>query len=314
MKRTLFERVKYRLRKSCYDACHPDYAKKYANRFLPSFSQSDLECCVRHLYEFRMRKKLDLDNVSTFNEKLNWLKCFYHDDRMTECADKVTAPKYFEEQTGLGDSYIVRNIGVFRSASEINFSLLPDEYVLKSNWGSGRQLIVRSGDNVDVEGIREEIASWVDLSTNHYYHGFEYGYKNIEPRIVCEEFIDFEYKLEFFCFNGKPCYFWTVFNDKTDDVCANFFDANTLEQIDLRHGYPNSSKTIDIPAYYGDMFNIAEKLASDFPFVRIDFYKTSDSFKFSEMTFYHWCGLMPFDPESFDLEFGKRIQLPAKML
>lgn len=36
-------------------------------------------------------------------------------------------------------------------------------------------------------------------------------------------------RIEFFCFDGKPVYFWTVFNDKTDDVCANFYDAISLK-------------------------------------------------------------------------------------
>lgn len=63
---------------------------------------------MTHQYEMYMRKKLDLNNVNTFNEKLNWLKCFYHDDKMTECADKVTAPAYFNKVTELDSSYVVK--------------------------------------------------------------------------------------------------------------------------------------------------------------------------------------------------------------
>lgn len=314
MKTTLAEKISYRLHKGWYSITHPTFVKKYANRYSSSFTQDDLEYCVAHMYEFRVGKKLDLNNVNTFNEKINWLKCFYHDDRMTKCADKVTAPGYFMEHTGLDDQYIVKNLGVYDSENEINFASLPESFVLKSNWGSGCQIIVKNKETADFNRIKKTIHSWKDIKTNHYYAGFEYGYKNIVPKIVCEEFVKFEYKIEFFCFDGKPVYFWTIFDDKTDDVCADFYDAKTLKKLKMKHGYPNSNTTISIPDDYKQMFDIASKLSKGFPFVRVDFFKTSNGFKFSEMTFYHWNGMKPFDPEFMDSEFGKHLILPEKMI
>ena len=312
IKTTKMDIFKGRIRKLAFYFRHPQYAQKYAKRFSSSFSQADLECCVKNMYEFRTGKKLDLDNVNTFNEKLNWLKCFYHDERMTECADKVSAPSYFRKHTGLDDSFIVKNLGVFDSPEEIDFDALPNQFVLKSNWGSGTQIIVKNKKKVNYEQIKEKMKSWNSIETNHYYHGFEYGYKNIVPKIVCEEYIDFEYKMEFFCFDGTPHYFWTVYNDKTDEVCANFYDAKTLEKLDVRQGYPNSSEKLNLPTDYDDMLLVASNLSKGFPFVRIDFFKTKTGFKFSEMTFYHWCGFMPFDPVKYDIEFGNKLILPKK--
>ena len=143
MKRTFIETIQYGTRLMSYYIRHPKFAYKYAKRFDNSFNQSDLECCVSNIYEFRIGKKLDLNNVKTFNEKLNWLKCFYHDDRMTECANKVTAPKYFMSRTGLDDRYIVKNIGNYDEIGQIDFSKLPKSFVLKSNWGSAKQIIIK---------------------------------------------------------------------------------------------------------------------------------------------------------------------------
>lgn len=314
VKKTLPERIHGQIHKLSYYLHHPKYAITYAKRFSKDFSQEDLEYCVSHRYEYRTGKKLNFDNVNTFNEKLNWLKCYYHDDRMTECADKVSAPAYFKEQTGLDDNYIVKNLGVYDTPDEIDFEALPDKFVLKSNWGSGKQVIVTNKNQVDFTKIKKRIRSWNNIKANHYYEGFEYGYKNIIPKIVCEEFIDFEYKIEFFCFDGDPCYFWTVYNDKTDEVWANFYDAVSLTKLNLKQGYPNSSDTIVIPNEYDEMFSIASNLSKGFPFVRIDFFKANDGFKFSEMTFYHWSGLMPFEPASFDFEFGEKIKLPTKLI
>ena len=314
MARKLSEKIMSRVEKGCYSIMHPVFAMKYAKRFSSNFTQEDLEYCIPHLYRLRAGKKLDLNNVRTFNEKLNWLKCYYHDDKMTVCADKVTAPAYFMEHTGLNESYIVKNLGIYDSPEEIDFDALPKSFVLKSNWGSGCQVIVKDKKKANIEKIKRTIKSWNDIKTNHYYSGFEYGYKNIVPKIVCEEFVTFDYKLEFFCFDGKPRYFWTIFNDKTLEVCADFYDAETLKKMDMRHGYPNSKTTITIPDEYKQMFDIACNLSKGFPFVRVDFFKTPNGFKFSEMTFYHWNAMMPFDPESMDLEFGKNIKLPEKMI
>ena len=314
MKMSFKQRVKNKLWRTWYAKTHPTFVKTYGKRFSKEFNQADLEYCIPHLYAYYLGKKLDLNNVTTFNEKLNWLKCFYHNDKMTECADKVTAPAYFISQTGLDESYIVKNLGVYNSPEEIDFSSLPREFVLKSNWGSGRQIIIRDKNTANIASMKREMKPWNDLETNHYFAGFEYGYKNIVPKIVCEEFVTFDYKMEFFCFDAKPVYFWTVFNDKTDEVCADFYDAKTLKKINMKHGYPNSGTTITIPKEYQQMFDIACKLSKGFPFVRIDFFKTPDGFKFSEMTFYHWCGFMPMEPAIMDLEFGKNIKLPEKMI
>lgn len=308
------EKIIHKMNIIRYCLSNPGFTRRYLNRFSKDFTQEDLEYCVAHLYEFHTGKQLDYKKVEAFNEKQNWLKCYFHDSRMTECADKATAPIYFRNNTGLPEKYIVRNLGLYDSPEEIDFDTLPHEFVLKSNWGSGKQLIIKDKVKADFTRIREIVKGWNRKEANHYYHGFEYGYKNIVPKIICEEFINFEYKMEFFCFDGDPCYFWTVFNDKTDDVCADFYDAKTTDKIKLKHGYPNSNKTITIPEEYQEMFDIACKLSKGFPFVRIDFFKTKDGFKFSEMTFYHWCGFMPFEPDSMDLEFGKHIKLPEKLI
>lgn len=314
MKKTFIEKVNMKISETIYFLFNPKFLLLYSKRFSDKFSQSDLEYCIAKMFEHKLGKKLDFNNVITFNEKLNWLKCFYHNKNMTECADKVTAPDHFMKCTKLDERYIVKNIGIYDNPDEIDFEKMPDKFVLKSNWGSGKQIIIDDKKKININKIINEVSTWNSIKSNHYYTGFEFGYKNIIPKIVCEEFIDFDYKIEFFCFNGKPIYFWTIFNDKTNNVCADFYDAITRKKIKMKQGYPNSSFEISMPLDYDIMFDTAEKLSKDYPFVRIDFFKTKDSFKFSEMTFYHWCGFMPFEPNDMDYEFGKHLSLPEKML
>jgi len=58
------------------------------------------------------------------------------------------------------------------------------------------------------------------------------------------------------------------------------------------------------------METAAEVLCEDFPFVRVDFFVTNDTWYFAELTFTPGAGMMPFNPESYDLEWGRMIDLP----
>lgn len=92
---------------------------------------------------------------------------------MTECADKVTAPAYFRKQTGLRETYTVKNLGIYDSPEEINFDTLPKKFVLKSNWGSGKQIIINDKSSIDFKDIKERIRTWNNIKANHYFSGFE---------------------------------------------------------------------------------------------------------------------------------------------
>ena len=42
----------------------------------------------------------------------------------------------------------------------------------------------------------------------------------------------------------------------------------------------------------------------------VDLYNVNGKILFGEMTFFHWSGLMPFEPEEWDYKFGSWIELP----
>ena len=49
---------------------------------------------LRKLFKSGTGYELDLENPKTFNEKLQWLKLYYHNPLMTKCADKYLAREY----------------------------------------------------------------------------------------------------------------------------------------------------------------------------------------------------------------------------
>ena len=284
--------------------------KLLARKYDPNLSLKDKKYIIEHQFEQAIGYKPNLDNPKTFNEKLNWLKLNYENSLMSVCADKVRARDYFLEKTGAAPVHLVKQYGIYHRPEEIDFSSLPEQFVLKSNWGSGLQLIVKDKKSLEFEKVKNMMESWLKKESNHYYYSFETGYRDIKPMIVCEELLDFEYKLEFFCFNGKPEMFWIVFDDKTPNTSANFYSLN-WEKLPIVDHYPNFDKLIEKPVYFDKMLQFAQNVCKSFPFVRCDFYKTKDSFKFSELTFFHWAGLEKFEPEEWDYKLGEMLTLPA---
>ncbi len=284
-----------------------EFEKIYAKRF-KGLTEKELEFCVKEQFKQCHGVYPDLNNPKTFNEKLTWEKLYYKNPLMTICADKVKARDYFCEKVKNGEKYLVKQLGVYDSPDQIDFSKLPKSFVLKSNWGSGCQIIVKNKDEFDINAAKKEMRKWMTKEKNHYYMAFETGYRDITPKIVCEEFLDFEYKLEFFCFNGDPKFFWIVLDDKTKETKANFYKLN-WEKLPIENHYPNFNKKIEKAKCYEEVLQNAKDLCSDFPFVRCDFYITKDSYRFSEMTFFHWGASQGFEPVEYDNIIGDMMNI-----
>ena len=281
-------------------------------RRFTSLSKEELTTLISAQFHDILGKEINWHEPKTFNDKLNWLKVNYHNPLMTVCADKVKARDFFLSKYPGREDLLVRQLGVYNRFEDIDIDSFPaDAFVLKSNWGSGAQLIVNNKSAFNRSAARKVANKWMAIRSNHYYDFFEWGYKNIEPKIVVESFLTFKYKLEFFCFNGEPRFFWIVLNDKTKNTKANFYNLDWT-RIPLANHYPNFEESVDRPEKYEEMLEMARGLSAGFPFVRCDFYVTEHGFRFSEMTFYHWAGYCEFTPENYDSLWGDMLTLPEK--
>ena len=81
------------------------------------------------------KRLLDLEKPRTLNEKLQWLKLYWRDERMTLCADKYRVREYVAAKAGPG---ILNELyGVYERAEDSDFDALPDSFVLKVNHTCG---------------------------------------------------------------------------------------------------------------------------------------------------------------------------------
>lgn len=259
-------------------------------------------------------KPMHWKNPKTFNEKLTWLKLWTKQNDFSNLVDKYEVRKFISET--LGDEFLIPVLGVWDSVDEIDFSELPEKYVLKTTHDSGGVVVVKDGlTDEDKNFLRRH------LESNYFLKGREYPYKNVKPRIIAEKFVTDEsgwdlkdYKI--FCFNGRPEILFLAserFKNKNEKAKFDYFDMN-LTRLPIKsfgHGstFKEGEKHPEIPNFE-EMLGLARKISKGFPFVRIDFYNVSGKIYFGEVTFFHDDGLVPIYPKEWDLKLGEMIELP----
>jgi len=276
---------------------------------------SDYPKYLKRIHKRHMGDKLNLENPKTLNEKIQWLKCYYHDPLITKCSDKYLVRDYIYEK--VGEEYLVPLLGVWNNEEEIDFSSLPDKFVLKVNWGSGQNIVCKDKTSLNIQDTKEKLNHWLQPTSNHYYNFLEWGYKNIEPKIICEKYIEqfsgdlYDYKI--FCYNGEPKNLFVAIDRSIHQTKFNYYDLD-WNFLPFTQHYPNFHKVISIPKSYSKMLEISRILSKPFPYARVDFYDTDDQLFIGEITFYHFGGVTKFEPKKWDYYFGECLELPQKLL
>ena len=261
-------------------------------------------------YYLRINRKLDIISPKSFNEKLQWLKLYDRTPRYTDLVDKYAVRDYIRNT--IGEEYLVPLIGVYNTAEEIDYSVLPKQFVLKPTHTSGDVIICRDKDSLDIKETTKRLNKW--LKREYFWYQREWPYKNVNPRIICEELLVDELQGELIdykimCFNGEPrCLFLCLERRSEDGLKVDFYDLDWNPLPFERH-YPRSNRTIQKPTCLNEMLELSKTLSKGIPFVRVDFYIVNDQIKFGELTFFPGSGMEEFTPESFDYLLGSWLDL-----
>lgn len=282
-------------------------------RFVIRFFLTD-ELYIKVQYKRKFGHSINLKDPKTYNEKLNWLKLNYHPSLYVELADKYKMRKYVTEK--IGENYLIPLLGHWKTANEIDYESLPNEFVLKTNHDSGGVWICHDKNTFDRIETAAEITE--HLKNNYYLNTREWVYKDIERCVVAEQLMRDEsgYELKdykFFCFDGKVKALFVASDreNKNEETKFDFFDEN-FSVLDIRNGHPNSNVQRSKPESFEEMKEICEKLSEGIPHVRVDLYNINGKIYVGELTFFHWGGFVPFEPEEWDYTFGSWLELPNK--
>lgn len=134
---------------------------------------------LRCRYRLLMHKKLHLDNPVTFTEKIQWLKLYNRKPLYTKMVDKYEVKEYVAQR--IGEQYVIPTLGVWNKFDDIDFSQLPDQFVLKStNGGGGTGVVIcKDKSKLDKETAKQLLDTSMNVSADMLQG--EWVYKGIKP-------------------------------------------------------------------------------------------------------------------------------------
>lgn len=269
--------------------------------------QKFLDLC----FDYYLGKKINWKNPQTYNEKLQWLKIYDRQDSYTKMVDKYEAKEYVKNI--IGEEYIIPTIGIYDKFENIDFEKLPQQFVMKCTHDSGGLVICKDKKNLNIKEAKRKINQC--LKVNYFNCWKEWPYKNVKPRIIIEKYMtnddsDGINDYKFFCFNGKVKLLFIATDrvNENEETKFDFYDEN-FNHLPIKNGHPNALIPPSKPLNFEKMKELAEILSKDIPHLRVDFYEINGKIYFGELTFSHWAGMVPFEPEEYDLILGNWIDI-----
>lgn len=259
--------------------------------------------------------KINFENPKTLNEKINWLKLYYRHPKEKFFADKFAVRN--EIKHILGDEYLIPLIFHTDNPKNINSQNIPDfPVIVKASHDSGHYKIIKDKVNVDWKKLQYDCYYW--LYFDYFWLDREPQYKGIPRRVLVEKLlvckngkIPNDYK--FHCINGKVEFIYVSY----DREGVNKRMIYSLDWQPLPFIWAKRNKNFDDvigpnispPKNLTQMIEIAEILAYDFPYVRVDLYDVDGKVYFGEITQHHSGGFDQIRPISWDYYYGNKLNI-----
>jgi len=274
------------------------------------FKWMSSETYIKIVWFLYYGKKINLNNPKSFNEKTQWLKLNDHKSIYGELVDKIKVKDIVSKK--IGDQYIIKNLWIGNKPEDIPYDSLPNQFVIKCSHGSHCSIICKDKSNLNIKKANSELNKW--LKMNWFWYGREWVYKDVEPRILVEEYLEDEkYKelvdYKFYCFDGEP---------KVVDVCTKRYSKNEMGETYMDPDWNFMGfKTVGhacIPDFpkpknLQKMLEVSKKLSKGFKFLRVDLYEINGKMYFGELTFYSADGYEEFDPECWNEKMGDMLKI-----
>lgn len=249
---------------------------------------------------------LNLKEPLSFNEKICWKKIYDRNPLLRVLADKYTMRTYVKEVLGeqAGEQLLIPLLYVTDKPDLLPFDDLPRSFVIKSNHGSGNNWIVKDKNEIDTTAVIRECRRWMAMSYGWRAH--ERAYRGAKRKILVEPLLTDEqgnvpadYKLNMI--HGK-CHFIQVDQDRYENITRTLYDVH-WKKLPFSWKRPVGGD-VARPERLEEMVAVAEQLAGDLDYVRVDFYHTPERLYLGELTNYPARGRGAIKPTHFDLELG----------
>jgi hypothetical protein len=251
----------------------------------------------------------NFDRPQRWVEKIDAYKRGRRDPRMVRMADKVEVQGYLREM-GM-EHLLVERYAVADRFDDLDFDALPDAFVLKVNHDSGGVFVVRDKSTCDTSALGQQIDERLAYPFIRGVRLGEWNYLHIRPKVLAEAYLEDDSgqlrDFKVYCFRGEPAAIQVDF-DRFGDHTRAFYDTD-WQRLDMVLGYPPSLHDIPPPKQLAEMLEVSRQLGRPFPFIRIDFYCVGARLYFGEFTFWPWSGTQPHQPDAWEFELGRRLDL-----
>ena len=262
-------------------------------------------------------RALDLENPRYLADKQAWLKLNVYNKSplVKRLAHKVLVRDYVTS-CGCGD-YLIEQYGVWDRVEDIDFTALPNQFVMKTAMGCGGHVFCRDKAQLDVVAARETMKrsfyskDWLPYGEMQYKPD-----RFVKQQILAERMLDlpegvFPSDFKFHCYEGRPEHM-TYCYDRTAGGHAKFIRMG-MDWQPRNDLYPRGAGVYtDVPEKpdcFEEMVEIAKVLSKPFPFVRVDFYVEHGRPRFGELTFTPTGGMDHDYTDAMDIKLGDLIDL-----
>lgn len=285
----------------------------FYDKLLPYYCIYFTKPAVKMLYKQFFQKPLDLDNPRDLNEKINWLKIYRYknDPLVAQCADKYRVREYVKDN---GCEEILNELyGVYFDYRDVDFTTLPNQFVLKLNRGAGLNFICSDKSKIDVQQVRRMMKDWFRAECGERYG--ELHYRKSKPCIICEKYLgdsegNYPVDYKIYTFGGKA-HCVEICVGRNEYVKFLYVDTN-YNRIDYGRISHDSSLLPPKPKCFDEMISFAEKLSKPFCHVRMDFYVYKDRAILGEMTFTNNGGFDNYIKQEALNTMGNLLKLPNR--
>lgn len=288
--------------------------RKYIITKNKRLGEKNPEKLAKIIYIKKFKKSLNLKNPENLNEKIKWLELYTDTSEWSTLADKYRVRKYIKE-CGL-EQMLVKLYGVWENVNDIDFNVLPNSFVLKTNNASGTNIIVRDKSRLKIKKTKKQLNKWLKIKD----FGIDYAvlhYAKIKPCIIAEEYLEeksteystslIDYK--FWCFNGEPYSVMACYDREGGAAHKIIYDLSWNRHTEFSAPGYEDYKLLPKPKSFDQMINASKILAKRFPQVRIDFYDIDGKPYFGEMTFSSDAGYVYYLTQEYLLKLGLKINL-----
>ena len=131
---------------------------------------------LRVHYLKKSKRKYNEKKLITFSDKINWL--IIHDTKLLKgkCADKILLHKYSKRV--LGKDICNKILKIYHNVNQINLNDLPKKFVLKTNHGSGYNIIVQNKSDFDFLNAKKLLSKWMSYDYGKRTTEFHYSFIN----------------------------------------------------------------------------------------------------------------------------------------